>query len=138
MPSSTATWFGDLEREGALSHRRAGGEDDEVRGLESRGEVVEILEAARHAGDLGAVLVELADALERLDERVLEEDELAVGAALGELEDELLGARDELGRFAFAFPAERSDLAAGANQAAQCRRLADDLGVVAGVALPER
>ena len=39
----------DLEREGALSHRRAGGEDHEVRGLEAGGEVVEVLEAAREA-----------------------------------------------------------------------------------------
>ena len=75
----------------------------------------------------------MADPLERLDERVLEEDELAVGAALGELEDELLGARDELLRLALAVPAELGDLAAGADQAAQRRRLADDLGVVAGV-----
>ncbi len=68
-----------------------------------------------------------------VDERVLEEDELAFGAALGELEDEVLGARDELGRLALALPAELRDLAAGADQAAQRRRLADDLGVVAGV-----
>ena len=75
----------------------------------------------------------MADALERLDERVFEEDELAVGAAFGELEDELLGARDELGRLALALPAELRDLAAGADQAAERRVLADDLGVVAGV-----
>ena len=123
----------DLERERALSHRRAGREDDEVLRLEAGREVVEILEAARQAGHLGAFLVELVDALERLDERVLEEDELAVGAALGELEDEILGARDELGRLALAIPAELRDLAARADQAAESRRLADDLGVVAGV-----
>ena len=78
-------------------------------------------------------LVELADRLERLEERVLEEDELAVGAALGELEDELLGAGDELRRLALAVPAELRDLAAREDEAAQRRRLADDLGVVAGV-----
>ena len=94
---------------------------------------VEILEAAREAGDLGARLVEVADPLERLDERVLEEDELALRAALGEVEDELLGACHELGRLALALPAELGDLAAGADQAAERRVLADDLGVVACV-----
>jgi hypothetical protein len=75
----------------------------------------------------------VADPLERLDERVLEKDELAIGAALAELEDELLGAGDELRRLALALPAELRDLAAGADQAAQSRRLADDLRVVARV-----
>jgi hypothetical protein len=80
---------GDLEGEAALSHRGAGGDDDEVRGLEARRDAVKVLEAAREAGDVGARLVEVADPLERLDERVLEEDELALLAALGEVEDEL-------------------------------------------------
>ena len=123
----------DLEREGALSHRRAGGDDHEVRGLEAAGDAVEILEAAREARHLGARLVELADRLERLDECVLEEDELALGSPLAELEDELLGAGHELRRLALAVPAELRDLAAREDEAAQRRRLADDLRVVAGV-----
>ena len=91
------------------------------------------LKPLERPGDFGARVVEVADALERLDERVLEEDELALGAPLGELEDELLGARDELDRLALALPPELRDLAAGADQAAQRCRLLDDLGVVAGV-----
>src|SRR4029077_18544473 len=86
----------DLEGEGALSHRRAGGDDHEVCGLEARGDPVEVLEAAGEAGHLGAGLVEEADTLARLHERALEENEGALAAPLAELEDELLGPRDEL------------------------------------------
>src|SRR6185437_8947286 len=82
---------------------------------------------------LGPGLVEAADRLERLEERVLEEDELALGPALAELVDELLGACDELRRLALALPAELRDIAARDDEPAQCRRLADDLRVVAGV-----
>ena len=124
---------GDLEGEGALSHGRAGGDDHEVRGLEAGGDPVEILEAAREPRHLGARFVEVADPLERLDEGVLEEDEFALGAALAEVVDELLGARDELLRLALALPAELRDLAAGADQTAQRRVLADDLRVVARI-----
>src|SRR2546423_8595444 len=124
---------GDLEREATLSHRGTGGDAHEVRGLEAGGDPIQVLEAAREPGHLGAGLVEVADPLERLDERVLEEDELALRTALAEVVDELFGARDELRRLAFALPAEVRDLATGADQAAQSRRLADDLRVVAGV-----
>src|SRR3954463_16351767 len=106
----------DLEREGALTHRGPGGEDHEVRGLETGGELVEVLEAAGEPGDVGAGLVEVADPLEGLDERVLEEDELAVGAPLGELEDELLRASDELLRLALPVPARPGALAARAGE----------------------
>src|SRR4029079_502814 len=53
--------FRDLERDRALPQRRTGGDDHEVRGLETAGELVEILEAAREPGHLGTGLVE-ADA----------------------------------------------------------------------------
>ncbi len=55
-------------------------------------------------------------------------------ARLRELEDDLLGAVDELGRLlALALHAEARDLAAGPHQPAERRHLADDAGVVAGV-----
>src|SRR5262249_13208887 len=75
----------------------------------------------------------MADPLERLDERVLEEDELALGAPLAELEDELLRAGDELGRLALAIPAELGDVAAREDEAAQRRGRGDDLCVGARV-----
>ncbi len=55
------------------------------------------------------------------------------GALLREVEDDLLGRVDELGRVAGSFPAEARDLAAGPDQAAKGGGLADDLGVVTSV-----
>ena len=59
--------------------------------------------------------------------------EAAADAVLGEVEDHLLGAVDELGRLARAVPAEPLDLLADDREPAQRRHLADDLRVVAGV-----
>ena len=59
--------------------------------------------------------------------------EAAADAVLGEVEDHLLGAVDELGRLARAVPAEPLDLLADDRQAAQRRHLADDPGVVGRV-----
>ena len=56
--------------------------------------------------------------------------ELAGDAALGELEDHLLGPVDEVLRVAGPLPAEPRDLLSGADQAAQRRHLADDPRVV--------
>jgi hypothetical protein len=52
---------------------------------------------------------------------------------LREVEDDLLGPVDELGRLARAVPAELRDVAAGPDQPAERRGLADDLRVVVGV-----
>ena len=55
------------------------------------------------------------------------------GALLAELEHDLLGLVDEHRRVAGPLPAEPGDLAAGADEAAEDRRLVDDLRVVARV-----
>ena len=59
--------------------------------------------------------------------------ELARDALLREVEDDLLGAVDELDRLAGAVEAEPRDVVAGADQPAQRRHLADDARVVGGV-----
>ena len=59
--------------------------------------------------------------------------ELARHAALGELEDNLLGLVDQVPRVARPLPAQPRDLLPGADQAAQSRHLADDPRVVRGV-----
>jgi hypothetical protein len=56
----------------ALAHRRAGGQDDQVLGLQPGGEPVEVVEAGGEAGDLRALLGELLDLLERVVEQVAE------------------------------------------------------------------
>ena len=59
--------------------------------------------------------------------------ELAGDAALGELEDHLLGLVDEVLGVTRPLPAEPRDLLSGPDQAAQRRHLADDPRVVRGV-----
>ena len=43
--------LGEVGHQRRLAHRRAGGEDDQVAGLEAAGDRVEVLEAGRRAGD---------------------------------------------------------------------------------------
>ena len=131
--SSDAEVGGDAERERGLPHRRPCREDDEVAGLETGGQLVELLEAGRHAGDVGARLVQVRDPLEALLEQLLDVREVAGDALLRELEDPLLGTVDEIGDLAGPLPAEPCDVLPGGDQAAQRRHLLDDLRVVADV-----
>ena len=102
-------------------------------GWKPGGEPVEVAEPGRDAGDVGAGLVERRDALEALLQQLLDVVNSLVTRCLREVEDDLLGLVDEVGRLARPFPAEPGDLAAGADQAAQRRHLAHDPRVVAGV-----
>ena len=121
------------QRERRLPHRRARGDDDQVAGLEARGEAVDVAVARRRAGDVDARLVELRDALEALLQQLVDVRELAGDALLREVEDDPLGLVDEVAGLAGAVPAEARDLAAGTDQPAQRRRLAHDPRVVRGV-----
>ena len=66
------------------------------------------------AGDVGARLVQVHDPLEALLQQVLDVGEVARHPLLGEVEDDLLGAVDEVGRLAGAVLAEPRDLRAPA------------------------
>src|SRR6185312_5554348 len=116
-----------------LSHARPRGDDDEVPVLEARRDAVDVAEARGDAGDVGARLVERGDPLEALLQELLDVTELAAGALLREVEDDLLGLVDEFRRLARAVPAELRDVTAGPDQPAERRGLADDLRVVVGV-----
>ena len=124
---------GHAERERRLPHRRARREDHEVARLEARREPVEVAEAARDAGDVDAGLVELRDPLEALGEERADVREVAADPLLGEVEDDLLGPVDELGRLADSAPAEPRDLLARLDEPAERRGLLDDPRVVVDV-----
>ena len=53
--------FGDVGDQGALAHRRAGGDDDQVAGLEAAGDRVDVAEAGGGAGHLGLAGGELLE-----------------------------------------------------------------------------
>src|SRR5215211_6198603 len=123
----------DAEPERRLPHARAGGDDHEVPGLEARGQPVDLAKPRRNPRDLLAGLVERSDALEALLEQRFDVGELRRDPALREFEDDLLGAVDEVGGLAHPLPAQRGDLAAHPDEAAEGGHLADDPRVVAGV-----
>ena len=119
------------EREAGLAHARTRREDDQVARLEAGRQMIQIAEAGRHARHVDARLVELRDALEALLEQLLDVAEVPRHPRLREVEDDLLGAVDELGDvLPVALHAEARDLAAGPDQAAQRRHLAHDPRVV--------
>ena len=127
--------LGDVEREARLAHRGPRREDHEVRLLQPRGQAVELAEARREPGDAGAVAVleEQREAVERLVERLLDEREVLGRAVLRDLVDLLLGHVEQLAGVAGAVVAELRDLRPHADEAAQERHLAHDLGVAPGV-----
>ena len=83
------------------------------------------------AGDAAAVAVleQQREPVERLVERLLDEREVLARAVLRDLVDLLLGHVEQLARVARAVVAELRDLGADADQPAQHRHLAHDLGV---------
>ena len=113
MSWRTARFCRHVQRQRRLPHRRPRGDDDQVARLEARRELVELLEAGRRAGDVGARLVEVHDPLEALLQQPLDVGEVARDALLGEVEDDLLGAVDEVGRLAGPLAAEPRDLLPG-------------------------
>ncbi len=91
---------------------------------------IEVAEPARRAGDVAARLVQLRDRLERVLEQLVDVRELGRDALLREVEDDLLGAVDELDRLAGPVEAEPRDVVSGPDQAAERRHLADDARVM--------
>ena len=126
--------FGDVGDQGALAHRRTGGDDDQVAGLEAAGDRVDVAEAGRRAGHFDLAGGELLEPVDLVVEDVSEDAEVARLLFVGDFEEQLLGPLGELARLAVALVDPALDLLAGAEQPPQQRVLLDDLGVVLGVA----
>ncbi len=126
--------LGDVGDDRALAHRRPGGDDDQVAGLEAAGDRVDVAEAGGRAGHLGLAGGELLQPVDLVVEDLGEQAEVARLLFVGDVEEQLLGPLGELARFAVALVDPALDLLSGAEQAAQQRVLLDDLGVVLGVA----
>src|SRR5438105_11902646 len=69
----------------------AGSNDDQVRLLEASGFCVQVVEAARHAGDNRLILVDLLDLVPARFENVFEGAEVLRDPAFGNVEDDALG-----------------------------------------------
>ena len=92
--STTATFAAAPSAKAGLAHAGTGRDDDEVRGLQAEQDVVELGVAGGDAGEGVLAAVQLLELIEGQRERVTDLH-LGVGdPALGDLEDERLGAVD--------------------------------------------
>ena len=124
---------GEVERQRALTHGGTGRDDDQLAGVQTVGDLVEIGETGRNAGEGAIAIGDRLHLFQRRVDQLLEHQEVIAGAPLGDGED--LGLRPvdgvfDLGRLVVA---ELGDPHAGLDQAAADRLLGDDLGVVAGI-----
>ena len=124
---------GGAEGECGLAGAGARGHDHEVGALEPEQDLVELVVAGGRAGDLAVAAVEGLEMVEGALERVADADHRLGDPALRHLEHERLrpveGVDDVVGHLV----AHLGDVAGDADQAAEQRQLADDLGVMARV-----
>src|SRR5581483_5873997 len=123
----------DVERERGLAHARPAGDDDKIRGLQTGGDLVQVLVTGRHAGDHFLALVELVDGFERVGDHVADGDEGRFDFLLGDVKDYFFGAVEEFFDVALLFVTARRNLRGGGDQAAQNGLLAHDARVVRDV-----
>ncbi len=124
----------DVEAEGRLSHRRPGGDDDHLAGVQAVGQGVEVGEAGGHAGHLAGPARGDLDLVDRGLDDVADGVVVLAAALVGDGVDLGLGGVDDVLDVAAALGvAELDDAGAGLDEPAQHGALGDDLGVVAGV-----
>ena len=124
--------FRQVHREAGLAHRGPPRHDDEVRGLEAGGHLVEIGEAGGQAGDGLVALKEDLDALHGPAEEAAQGLEAATAALflLGDLEDPPFRLVQQLRHLpALGVEGDVADAGADGDELAQHRALAHDLGV---------
>ena len=123
----------DIEHEARLAHRRAGGDEYEIGGLQSRRHLVEIDEAGRHAGDQPLVLLQLLDCREAALHEVAQRDKAGANAILGNGKDRPLGLVEQKIRLLFRLVRLGEDLVRRMNEIAESGLLLDDPRVVLDV-----
>ncbi len=131
-----ADMLGHVQDQAGLAHRRAGGDDDEVRRLQSRRHLVEVGEPGRHPGDELLAGVQLLDGVEAALRQVAQRDEAVAHLAVGDGEDGVLGLIEDDVGFLLRLVGVRQDLVRRENQTAERRLLLDDAGVVLDVGRP--
>ena len=116
-----------------LAHAGTGADDRQRRGLQAEQDPVELVVAGGHAGDGRTALAQLLDAVQTLQEELVQGGHGVGRPPLGHVEHQLLGlvdgGLDVLGHRV----GQIGDLPRHADEAAQQRVLLHDGGVVAGV-----
>ena len=126
--------LGDVAHERRLAERGPRGDHDQVPRLEAAELRVEVAEAGGRAGDVWSPLDSCLEAVDLVAEDLGDPAEVAGALLVGDLEQQALGALDQLLRLALAVVDRLLDLLRGREQPPQQRVLLDDLRVVAGVA----
>ena len=126
--------LGDVRDQRRLSHRRARGDDDQVAGLKAAGQLVEVLEAGRRAGQRRLRRRQPVELVGLLVEDLRDRAELLLAIVVGDLEHRALGPLDQVARRRLARQHAGLDLVRGRQQRAQLGVVAHDLPVLAGVA----
>ena len=126
--------LGDVGDEGGLADRGPGGEDDQVRRLKATGLLVEIVESGRHPGSFQLTGDPLVQAIGFVEEHVAQLAEVALLLLVGDLEELGLGPFRKRRRIGLAIVDPDLDVLGRPQEPPQVGMLADDLGVMAGVA----
>ena len=122
--------LGDVHGQRGFAHRGARGDDDQIAGLEAAGHLVELGVVGGESGDLLAAGVEFVERAEGvLDDRRNVGEALAE-TVLGELEDALLGAVDDLFGFVGVVDGFGDGQLRDVDEAAQQRFVTNDADVV--------
>ncbi len=122
--------LGDVHGERGFAHRRARRNDDQVRGLQAAGQLVEQRVVGRQAGDLLAPRVQLLQRAERTLDDGRDVQKALPNAVLRELEDGLLGPAQHLLGFVGVVDGLGNGVLRDVDQPAQQRLVAHDANVV--------
>ena len=125
-----------VQHEARLPHRRPGGDDDQVGGLEPRRQLVEVGEARGDAGDQLLPRVELLDGLEAALGQVAQRDKPITHLVVGDGEDRVLGLVEDDVRVFLGLVRRGQNLVGGEDQAPEGGLLLDDARVVLDVGRP--
>ncbi len=117
------------QAERGLAHRRSGGDDDEVGGLEAGGHRVQLGEAGGEPRQHGGAAGHLLNFFEELVGDRLDVREALARALVGEREDHLLGVVEDDGRLVLAFQSLARDLVGDLHELPHQRVVFDDLRV---------
>ena len=120
----------DIQGKGGLSHTGAGRQDDQVRRLKSRCQIVEIGKAGRHAGDQGAVALAFFELVDILFNEGADRVKRFAGLVLGNFEYGLFGKIKKFIHIAAVLEASLDNLVGFGNQAADAGLVMDDFGIM--------
>ena len=133
MAGANGNIFGEIQRQRGFSLRRARGENQQLGGLQSGSELVQLAVTGGDAGDALAFAKNSFEALEIVANDVLHRDEAGANAIFGEREDRRLGVVENGVGAVFAFKRALLNVVRGVDQIAQHRFFFDDARVVLDV-----